>query len=101
MTDAKQHDSVRFTFLAEGSAEECLGVVIERGAEMVLEVVDDEGTVTVVGLESGRHYEGRGEVRRGESPRDVVARWANMDRVCVGRWTENGTDYLFSFDLPR
>jgi len=95
-----KHDGVQFLFLTSTAGEKPevpTGVVIERAGQMVLEFSDSEERYTVVGRATGHFFTGEHSSR--DPSRNAQAVWCNMNGECIGRWRENGTDYLFSFSL--
>jgi hypothetical protein len=95
-----RYPAVLFEFVsATKPATAARGVVIARGAEMVLEVeCPGDRPYLIRGADRGGHFAGVHEGLPGDVP--VHARWARLDDRWVGVWHEDGWEYLFTFRLP-
>jgi len=91
---------VQFEFLSAPHRHQAAnGTVVMRNGEreMVLDVEWDSSLYTIVGHRRDGYFKG---VHKGQ-PDDVkvFAAWARLRDEWVGRWIEDGVDYLFSFRL--
>src|SRR5437868_5158709 len=93
-----KHEGVRFHFLGAKEDSELVGTVLLRDGEMVLDIPSSNGPYLLHGKSHGHRFEGTTIVPGKSNP--VEARWADVGRMYVGIWIEEGYDYLFSFELP-
>lgn len=98
---ANSFENMTFEFFsAREGAEECVGTVIIRDPEMILEVdCGDERPYTIVGHRQGDAFVGAHQGQEGDE--SVHVEWTQLGGEWVGIWTQEGTRYLFAFMLPR
>jgi hypothetical protein len=107
-----RYEHVSFRFLNSNEEPHLIGEVLTRdgnaGPEMVLSITDPEGfrPYLLVGvMRRGKTYYVGQDSARDRGNHYVQASWAEIDDAIddafVGRWIEDGDDYLFSFKLPR
>jgi hypothetical protein len=97
------YPDVSIQFLTPG--EDMLNVramVLLREGEMVIDIPSQQSSdpYLVRGRKVEHFFAGVDSLERGERVH-VVARWALLGDVYVGIWIEEGTEYLFSFKVPR
>jgi hypothetical protein len=104
-----KYEQVRFLWLSldEEFAESTGEVIIrntDKGSEMVLEIRDpqNESPYLIIGQSNtGKSYFS-GINTAHDKTTEVEASWAEIDRSdYIGRWIEDGDEYLFKFSLPR
>lgn len=99
------YSNVKLTFLsADEVMAEYVATIRRSDSEMIIDIPADQGPDQGPYLVRGRlvnsFYAGQDEVTDAQ-PVDIVARWAELGDVWVGWWCEEGSEYLFTFRLPR
>jgi hypothetical protein len=97
----KLYDGVFFHFLTSDEESTLKGTVLIRLNEMVLDINDPGGAspYLIVGYNEGKFF--RGDNTAHDSSVCVGAKWSDFGDQFLGIWTEDGTDYYFSFRLPQ
>ncbi len=97
-SQAKKYENVEFQFLTLEEASTLSGTVLLRDREMVLDIQEDGATIYLIRGKSFKHFF-EGANSAGSSILKVRARWVGFGREYVGKWIEDGQEYLFSFEL--
>jgi hypothetical protein len=102
---ATLHKHIPIQFLkVGGDSEERYAQVRQQENEMVLSISRQPSLKPVTFLVYGKkfqHFYAGVDSLRHETPVKVIARWAPIGSEYIGRWIEDGVEYLFSFRLPR
>ena len=95
---ASRHDNVNFRFLGFKEDLPLRGQVLFRNGEMVLDIPRGGATPYLIDGKPSKHwFEGTNANRAGYNR--VDANWALVGGIYVGTWIEEGTKYLFSFEI--
>jgi hypothetical protein len=100
---AQRYPEVSIQFLTpDDEAVNVKATVLLRQGEMVIDIRDQpsSGPYLVCGEKVDHFFAGVDSLEREENVH-LVARWALLGDVYVGIWIEEGTEYLFSFRVPR
>lgn len=101
----KLYKHVPIQFLrADGDSEERYAQVRHLDNEMVLSISRQPSPQPVTFLVHGKkveHFFAGIDSLIHDIPVKVIARWAPIGNEYIGRWIEDGEEYLFSFRLPR
>jgi hypothetical protein len=93
----RKYDEVLFQFLSMNDVAELRGTILVRGNQMVIDIPQNGvSTFVIVGSNQEGFYEGHNSTRGAPI---VHARWTKLGPIFVGRWVEDGVEYLFSFRL--
>ena len=93
----RRNPMVTFQFLSEARGEnaELQGEFLFREGDMVLDIKGGCGPYLIVGKANQHWFEGRNSSRK--SAAEVDAKWAKVGDRYIGRWDEDGYEFLFSF----
>jgi len=108
---AKTYEEVNFRFAVpdDGTYAKETGTVLVRPGEMVIDIKDDDGTsfFLIVGNFSDNFFTGNNMTTGAYRPK-VQAKWSDFGEIqfigrqtFIGRWREDGVEYVFTFWLPR
>jgi hypothetical protein len=98
-----KHIPIQFLTVG-GDSEERYAQVRQQGDEMVLSISRQPSPEPVTFLVHGKkveHFFAGVDSLKNPIPVKVIARWALIGDEYIGRWIEDGVEYLFSFRLPR
>jgi hypothetical protein len=90
MSESRTYSDVYFDFVS-GSHEPTTGrgTVVDRGDEMILDVLSEGITYVITGKSYGSYFVGTGD--------GVNARWSNIGSGFIGTWIEEGDEWFFRF----
>ena len=94
----RRYENVVFEF----PNDDMTGIVIVRGDEMAIEIPEQNGLASCLGIgnRQGHLFRGRNETRD-EDALSISASWCDFGEVFAGVWIEEGNELLFLFRLPR
>ena len=98
----RQYQNIHFQFLDSDGEVIQVGTVLVRDDRMVLDIPTQQGFAAclIPGAQVGHVCIGSNTLRGEHSP-CIQAKWADLDGIFVGRWTEEGYACLFSLRLPH
>lgn len=99
---AKKFEKVGIEFMNSDIYQTEEATVILRGDEMVLDIQAFDDNITdylIVGRPVKYYFQGVNSA--GQDMAKVLARWVKLGSGYVGRWVEDGQEYLFSFELTE